>query len=175
MALRIFPAPRQRQVTLCALRSFAHVSSFLGMARQHLGGELTAFEAMWNEYYRLTVERVNGVVAPLPTHYPFYVLLDASGNKADRLHADLEKLLKTALGENIILDATLSTSEASAGAMWRIRDCTRELGRTFPYTSRIGFDVSLPVDRMDEYAKTIGARIKAIDARAFTIVCGARR
>ncbi|MCA1510362.1 FAD-binding oxidoreductase [Bradyrhizobium sp. NBAIM01] len=70
-ALRMVPAPTEQKLMLCALESFAKVSSFLGIARQRLGGELTAFEAMWNEYSRLTVERVNGMVGPLPTHHPF--------------------------------------------------------------------------------------------------------
>ena len=38
-----------------------------------------------------------------------------------------------------------------------------ELGRTFPYAARIGFDVSLAIDRMEEYAGAIGTRIKQID------------
>lgn len=84
-ALRIVPAPTERQVTRCAMDSLAKVPSFLSVARQRLAGELTAFEAMWNEY-RLTIERVNGVVGPLPTHHPFYVLLEASGNDAVRIH-----------------------------------------------------------------------------------------
>ena len=81
------------------------------MARASLGGELTAFEVMWNAYYRLTVERVKGVAGPLPTHHPFYVLLEASGSDPERIHADLEKLLETAMGDDLILDATLSTSQ----------------------------------------------------------------
>jgi FAD/FMN-containing dehydrogenase len=59
-ALRVFPAPAERQVALCALPSFGQVTAFLRMARASLGGELTAFEVMWNAYYRLTVERVKG-------------------------------------------------------------------------------------------------------------------
>ncbi|MGY4408118.1 FAD-binding oxidoreductase [Bradyrhizobium sp. USDA 3315] len=171
-ALRVFPAPTEQQVALCALHSFAQVSSFLNMARRHLDGELTAFEVMWNEYYRLTVERVKGVVGPLTADHPFYVLLEAAGNNADRIHADLEELLEAALGVNVILEATLSNSKASASAIWRIRDSSLELGRTFPYASRIGFDVSLRIDCMDEYAKAIDARIKAIDAGAFAMVFG---
>jgi FAD/FMN-containing dehydrogenase len=66
-ALRLFPAPAERQVALCALPSFGQVATFLKLARKHLGGELTAFEVMWNEYYRFTVERVTGVTGPLPT------------------------------------------------------------------------------------------------------------
>ncbi|HMM88667.1 FAD-binding oxidoreductase [Bradyrhizobium sp.] len=171
-ALRVFPAPAERQVALCALPSFGQVMTFLKMAREKLGGELTAFEVMWNAYYRLTVERVKGVVGPLPTDHPFYVLMEASGSDPERIHADLEKLLEAAMGDNLILDATLSTSHASAAAIWRIRDSSVELGRSFPYTARMGFDVSLAIDRMAEYADTLDARVKAIDPRAFTIVMG---
>jgi FAD/FMN-containing dehydrogenase len=53
-ALRIFPAPAEQQVALCALASFDKVRAFLELARKRLGGDLTAFEVMWNEYYRLT-------------------------------------------------------------------------------------------------------------------------
>ncbi len=171
-ALRIFPAPVERQVALCALPSFAQVAAFLKLARKQLGGQLTAFEVMWNEYYRLTVERVKGVTGPLPTHHPFYVLLEASGDDAERIHADLEKLLETAMGDGAILDATLSTSNASAAATWRIRDSSVELGRSFAYAARLGFDVSLAIERMEEYANTIRARIRTIDSGAFAIVFG---
>jgi FAD/FMN-containing dehydrogenase len=109
-ALRVFPAPAERQVALCALPSFGQVMAFLKMARKSLGGEL-------------------------------------------------------------ILDATLSTSNASAAAIWRIRDSSVELGRSFPFP-RMGFDVSLAIDRMEEYADTLDARVKAIDPHAFTVVMG---
>lgn len=171
-ALRVFPAPAERQVALCALPSFGQVITFLKLARKSLGGELTAFEVMWNAYYRHTVERVKGVVGPLPTHHPFYVLLEASGSDAERIQQGLENMLETAMGDNLILDATLSTSNASAAAIWRIRDSSVELGRTFPFAARMGFDVSLAIDRMEEYADTLDARVKAIDPQAFTIVMG---
>ena len=45
-------------LTLCALESFPLVMALLRLARKRLGGELTAFEVMWNEYYRLVIERV---------------------------------------------------------------------------------------------------------------------
>jgi FAD/FMN-containing dehydrogenase len=171
-ALRVFPAPAERQVALCALPSFGQATTLLKLARESLGGELTAFEVMWNAYYRLTVERVKGVVGPLPTHHPFYVLLEASGSDPERIHADLEKLLETAMADNLVLDAILSSSNASAAAIWRIRDSSVELGRTFPFAARMGFDVSLAIDRMEDYVDTLDARVKAIDPQAFTIVMG---
>jgi FAD/FMN-containing dehydrogenase len=171
-ALRVFPAPAEQQVALCALPSFSQVMAFLKMAREGLGGELTAFEVMWNAYYRHTVERVKGVTGPLPTDHPFYVLLEASGSDPERIHLGLENLLETAMADNLILDATLSTSNASAAAIWRIRDSSVELGRSFPFPARRGYDVSIAIDRMEEYADTLDARVKAVDPQAFTIVMG---
>ena len=112
-ALRIFPAPAEQQVALCALPSFDMVRALLDLSRKRLGGELTAFEVMWNIYYRYTTELVKGVVAPLPAGHPFYILMESSGSDAERLRADVEKLLEEALGEGIILDATIASSGAA--------------------------------------------------------------
>src|SRR5438067_9301175 len=92
-ALRIFPAPAEQQVALCALSSFDKVRALLARSRERLGGDLTAFEVMWNEYYRLTTELVKGVAAPLPANHPFYVLLESSGSDAERIRVDLEQML----------------------------------------------------------------------------------
>jgi FAD/FMN-containing dehydrogenase len=169
-ALRIFPAPAEQQVALCALSSFDKVRALLGLSRRRLGGDLTAFEVMWNNYYRLTTELVKGVAAPLPTNHPFYVLLESSGSDAERIRADLEKLLEEALGEEVILDATIASSGAAAAAIWRIRDSSVELGRALG--PGVGFDVSLAIDRMEAFANTIDRELKKIDKDAFAIVFG---
>ncbi len=88
------------------------------------------------------------------------------------MRTSLEQMLEAAMNDELILDATLSTSNASAAAIWRIRDSSVELGRSFPFTARMGFDVSIAIDRMEAYADTLDARVKAIDPRAFTIVMG---
>src|SRR6476661_6098322 len=120
-ALRIFPAPAEQQVALCALPSFDKVRAFLELARKRLGGDLTAFEVMWNEYYRLTTELVKGVAAPLPTNHPFYVLMESSGSDAARIRGDLEEMLGKALEQEIILDATIASSGQATAAIWKIR------------------------------------------------------
>lgn len=169
-ALRIFPAPAERQVALCALSSFGDVTSLLKLARLRLGGGLTAFEVMWNEYYRLVTERVPGVASPLPTNHPFYVLFEASGSDAERMRADLEALLEEAMEQGIILDATISTSNASAAAIWRIRDSSVELSRAL--SPRVGFDISLAIDRMEDFAHRIAADLRKFDNEAFSVVYG---
>src|SRR6201999_2484503 len=140
-ALRIFPAPAEQQVALCALASFDKVRAFLELARKRLGGDLTAFEVMWNEYYRLTTELVKGVAAALPTNHAFYVLMESSGSDAERIRGDLEHLLEHALEQEIILDATIARSGAAAAAIWKIRASSVELARALgPHGA--GFDIS---------------------------------
>lgn len=171
-ALRIFPAPAEQQVALCALESFSKVRAFLDLARARLGGDLTAFEVMWNDYYRLTTELVKGVAAPLPTNHPFYVLLESSGSDAERIRSDVEDLLEKALGQTIILDATIASSGAAAAAIWKIRDSSVELGRALG-PNRVGFDISLAIDKMEAFADTVNAELKAkIDKDAYAIVFG---
>jgi FAD/FMN-containing dehydrogenase len=170
-ALRIFPAPAEQQVALCALSSFDKVRALLARSRERLGGDLTAFEVMWNEYYRLTTELVKGVAAPLPTNHPFYVLLESSGSDAERIRADLEKMLADALEEEIILDATIASSGAAAAAIWKIRDSSVELGRAIG-PSGVGFDISLAIDKMEAFADTIKRQLKKIDKDAYAIVFG---
>ena len=171
-ALRIFPAPAEQQVALCALDSFDKVRAFLDLARTRLAGDLTAFEVMWNEYYRLTTELVKGVAAPLPTDHSFYVLLESSGTDAERIRSDLEEMLEKALEQGIILDATIASSGAAATAIWRIRDSSVELGRALGPNS-VGFDISLAIDKMEAFADTINAELKQkIDKDAYAIVFG---
>jgi FAD/FMN-containing dehydrogenase len=169
-ALRIFPAPAEQQVALCALPSFDMVRALLDLSRKRLGGELTAFEVMWNIYYRLTTELVKGVAAPLPTNHPFYVLMESSGSNAERLRADIEKLLEEALGEGIILDATIASSGAASAAIWRVRDSSVELSRaTAP---SVGFDISLAIDQMEPFTQAVEKAIKTVDKDAYMIVLG---
>ena len=171
-ALRIFPAPAEQQVALCALASFDKVRSLLALSRARLGGDLTAFEVMWNNYYRLTTELVKGVAAPLPTNHPFYVLLESSGSDAGRIRTDLESLLEQALGDDIILDATIASSGAAAAAIWRIRDSSVELGRALG-PAGVGCDVSLAIDKMEAFAHAIDKGLKmAIHRDAYAIVFG---
>jgi FAD/FMN-containing dehydrogenase len=170
-ALRIFPAPAEQQVALCALQSFDKVRAFLALARRRLAGDLTAFEVMWNEYYRLTTELVKGVAAPLPTNHPFYVLLEASGSDAERIRNDLELMLETALEQETILDATIASSGAAAAAIWKIRDSSVELSRA-QGPGGVGFDISLAIDGMEAFAKAINKALKQIDKDAYAIVFG---
>ena len=118
----------------------------------------------------LATELVKGVAAPLTAGSPFYILMESSGSDAERLRGDLEKLLEEALGEEIILDATIASSGAAAAAIWRVRDSSVEVSRaTAP---SVGSDISLAIDQMEPFTNAIEKAIKKIDKDAIMIVFG---
>jgi FAD/FMN-containing dehydrogenase len=81
-------------------------------------------------------------------------------------------MLGKALEQEIILDATIASSGQAAAAIWKIRDSSVELGRAIG-PNGVGFDVSLPIDRMEAFADTINKELKRkIDKDAYAIVFG---
>ena len=84
-ALRIFPAPAEQQVALCALPSFDAVRDVarpLAQAARRRADRLRGDVERY--YYGYATELVKGVVAPLPAGYPFYILMESSGSDAER-------------------------------------------------------------------------------------------
>lgn len=58
--LRLAPLPSATQTALCALNSFDDVVRLLRHAQRALSGRVSAFEAMWADYYTLVTTRVPG-------------------------------------------------------------------------------------------------------------------
>jgi len=100
-------------------------------ARKRLGGELTAFEVMWNSYYRLTTELVKGVVRPLPANHPLYVLFEAIGQRCGNDFGPVSKSCwkRRSAKKKSSSMPRFASSGAAAAAIWRIRDSSVELGR----------------------------------------------
>ena len=166
--LRLAPKPGERIVALCALGGFAQVRSLLRHARASLGGELSAFEVMWDSYYSRAVQ-VAGKAAPLRAGRPFYVLLEASG-ATGRVSESLERTIGAALQEGLLLDAVLAKSEAENGELWKLRDLSVEVSRTL--VSLVAFDVSLRIADMESFVGDVAAATQAIDPRCVCIVYG---
>ena len=51
--LRLFPKPRSVCTGICAVDNYAAVLDLLKRVRAGFGSQLTAFEVMWPEFYRL--------------------------------------------------------------------------------------------------------------------------
>ncbi|MHB1122056.1 MAG: FAD-binding oxidoreductase [Ramlibacter sp.] len=166
--LRLVPKPGERTVALCALGSFGQVRGLLRQARQHLGGELTAFEVMWNSYFSRAV-RIAGKAAPLPPGQPYYALIEASSAGAGGA-ANLEALLQQVLEDGTVADAVIAKSGAENEALWKLRDISVEVTRTL--MPAVPFDVSLPIAAMEAFVPAFEAAVRAIDPRCDTVVYG---
>ena len=169
LVLRLIPKPSDTAVAFCGLADFTQVRALLRHLRRHLGGELTAFEVLWKDYYTRFVG-MKPQAASIPDAHAFYVLTEASGNDGDALHARFERALADALEQGIIENAAIAKSGAEAEAIWYMRDMAIEVSRTLgPHN---GFDVSLRIADMEIFARDLEQVARDLDPRCETLVFG---
>ncbi len=154
--LRLHAQPPHVAAALCGLASYAKVVELLASARAELGPSLSAFEVMWEDYWRVATERVAGVRSPLASGHPFHVLVECHGfgdTSISRFQAWLEQVLETGMLE----DAALSQSLADVNAFWATRDATAEFGRVFG--AHASFDIGLAIGAVDDFVRDCKARL----------------
>jgi FAD/FMN-containing dehydrogenase len=166
--LRLAPKPGERTVALCALPAFGAVRSLLRQARHQLGGELTAFEVMWDSYFSRAA-RLVAKAPPLAAGHPYYALIEASSAQAGGA-SGLERLLHGLLQDGVLLDAVIAKSGAENDALWQLRDLSVEVSRTLGPV--VSFDVSLPIAAMELFVAQLQAAVRAVDARCDNVVYG---
>ena len=134
-----------------------------------LGGALTAFEVMWDDYYQLvTTEPARGRPI-LADRYPYYVLVEASGADPAELEARFETVLAGALEDGDADDAVIAKTKAEGAAIWALRDDVAQTGRNRPIFT---FDVSLAVADMEAYVAGLRATLAARWAKPTCVVFG---
>lgn len=167
--LRLIPKPAGCAVALCGLESFSQVRTLLRHLRVGLGGEHTAFEAMWRDYY-VRAAQISGGEVPLRTGYPYYVLVEASGSAQPEFNARFERVLHEALEKDVIADAAIANSGAQAAKMWEMRDLAVEVDDTL--APMISFDVSLRISEMEQFVTDLEVVARNIDPRCDFVVFG---
>jgi FAD/FMN-containing dehydrogenase len=158
--LRLYPKPASSMVALFALDGHAAALDLLAAARRDLGPLLSAFEAMWPDYWDVITQGVSTVRDPFAgdgTDYGMHVLVEALGTDeaidAPRFQAWMEKLLEAGTVRN----AAVAQSVADQRAFWHLRDAVGELHRLWP--RHLAFDIGLPIGVMDAYARRCKAAL----------------
>ncbi len=168
--LRLRPSPRSRNTAFVACPSFGAMTKLLSFVEAELGGGLSAFEAMWDEFYQLIAVESGQHVAPFDSPHPFYVLVEAHGGHQRR---DGERFLEM-LGEaeqlGLIADAVVAYSQADRDRLWAIRDDIPSLLRLLG--TRFAYDVSLSLDEMEGYLDRVFERTKSLFPDARLVVFG---
>lgn len=151
--LRLREAPRDRSTLLVAVDEFEKLPKLLRYLDLNLGGTLSAFELMWNNYYRLVTTEPAQNSPPMPQDYPFYVLVEAIGTDSERM----ETILADAWDQEIVIDAVVAQSEAQRMQLWALRD---DVGQLNQFSPNFAFDVSLRISHMIDYVNEVNRRLE---------------
>jgi len=134
--------------------TFAHLVAFLKHVDGQLGGSLSAFEVMWNNYYQLVTTEPATNTAPMDAGYAFYVLVEAMGADDERVQV----IVEAALEQGLIVDAVVAQSEAQRQQLWALRD---DVEQAFRYGPVFLFDVSLRIPLMEDYVAKVDEGLAA--------------
>ncbi len=157
LVLRLREKPLTTNMAFVGVDGFDNVARLLKHMDRELGGTLSAFEVMWQDFYTLMSMPPAGKTPPLPQHYPFYVLVESQG--ADRTLDDqrFNGAIESAYAAGIAADAAIAQSEADCQGFWALRDrVERVMGTGAP----IVFDISLPIAEMENYTRELKTALR---------------
>jgi len=154
--LRLRPKPVSQNTAFVAVDSFAELPKLLRGVERGLGGTLSAFEVMWEDFYRLVTTPPARGRAPIAYAHPYYVLIEQLGSDEASDVALFERVLGAALEDDIIADAVVAKSQAERSAIWSLRDDVAQCMRNAPIFT---FDVSLPIVEMENYVADVRGRL----------------
>jgi len=154
--LRLRARPRSRATALCAINDFDHVVDLLRHLDGALGGQLSAFEVMWRNYYAPAVETVGQ--APLSPEHAFTVLIESQGGEPAADAARFEAALDEAMTGGLVAEAVVARSGAEETNLWAVRDAIADMASGMaPY---LAYDVSLPTAAMERF---VNAALAALE------------
>lgn len=156
LVVRLRERPRSQNVALVALPSFTALAAFLKHMDRHLGGNLSAFEAMWSDFYQLVTSPPASHRPPLPQVHAYYVLVEALGGDQAADEARFSASLAAAQEHGLIVDAVLAASDRERKSLWALRDDVTQLFRFGPVFT---FDVSVPMAATETYVAQVRASL----------------
>jgi len=151
--LRLRPLPAARLTALCALETYGDVVALLKSAQRDLSG-LSAFEAMWNSYFRFNTEALALSLFESPPPFTVIIEQDASGSNEDKER--FETFLGQAFETGTIKDALVAQSEKEARTFWSVRE-GHAMDQRLP--GLVNLDVSLPIGQLGDFARDCAAAL----------------
>ncbi|HZJ97025.1 MAG TPA: FAD-binding oxidoreductase [Oligella sp.] len=150
--VKLHPQVNGANTALMALENFSGVEQLLVYAQQQLSGQVSAFEVMWQSYYKEAVTD-GGIRAPLPADYPVYVLMDQQSANPSMQAEQFQAVLEYALEQGWVVDAAIAQTHADAESFWELRDAIAELLQS--YAPTINFDISFPISSIGHCAEVL--------------------
>jgi len=156
LVLRLRERPTTTNMAFVGLDSFAAVARFLKHMDSGLGGTLSAFEVMWQSFYRLVTTAPARGLPPIAQDFPYYILVESQGADRELDTRRFNAAMESAFESGLIVDAAISQSDADCHAFWSLRDDVEQVMRGgLPMV----FDISLPISEMENYVDNLRAAL----------------
>jgi FAD/FMN-containing dehydrogenase len=159
LVLKLYPKPRSVCLGLVALDDYPAVVDLLTRCREGFAGGLSAFEVMWPAFYEIGTVKL-GRRPPIKTGYGVYVLIETMGSDPDADQSRFETVIHDALEAGVVKEAVIAHSGQQSQEIWAIRDCPGEFTAA-GHNPQLGFDVSIPTTRIDDFKTDVDKRLKA--------------
>lgn len=148
LVLRVRPEPTSQDMAFIAVNSFQEVVALLNYVDRSLGGTLSAFEVLWQDFYKLVTTAPAEGKPPLGQEYNYYILLESLGGDIESDSKRFISTLSQALEASMIADAAIAQSQSDRDAMWAIRDDVLQVVQNYPIFT---FDISVSLNHMESY------------------------
>jgi len=169
--LKLFPRPAETATAFVALGRIDDALALFSLAGDDAGPALTAFEFIQHLPLEAVLAHVPGARDPFPTTYPWYVLMEVSGLRADGTAERLmEHIFGHAAQRELILDGVVAQSLAQARDFWRLRESVSEAQK--PLGGVIKHDISVPVARIPEFIRRADVLVAEICPGARPLAIG---
>ena len=156
--LRLRPMMQSTCSAFLGVERFEHVAKLLKFFGSASGGTLSAFEVMWQDFYKAIAETGNHSL-PLADHYPYYVLVEWRGGDAESDATRFEHTLMAAHERGWLGDVAIASNERQRSAFWAMRDDIDGLREILG--DILVFDVSLPLAHAENYTARVFERLRA--------------
>ncbi len=158
LVLRLRELPSSSNTAMVCATSFDQLANLLRHMDGALGGQLSAFELIDNNFYRVNTASGRHQ-PPLPSDKPFYAIIESLGADQERDAELFGRALEAGIEKGLIDDAVIARSEREKQSIWNIREDLEHLVKD--YRPFYAFDISLPVGDMEEYMRRVTRRLHA--------------
>jgi len=167
--LRLRPKARSQNTAFVAVDGFQALPQLLRGVERGLGGSLSAFEVMWEDFYRLVTTEPALGKPPVAYGHPYYVLIEALGGDQEEDANRFERVLASQIEDGSISDAVIAKSQGERDRMWALRDDVAQVARNAPIFT---FDVSLKLNAMEVYVREVQESLRSRWPKATLMVFG---
>ena len=168
--IKLFPKINDRAFSIVALKNINLALKLLSILNAEQQENLSTYELNTKRGLKLIEKHFKKVNIPFKNSYPFYVIIELTSIKKEKLKSKLRSILKIALKKDIILDFLLPSSLKQKNDIWSTRELISEAQKIDGPS--IKHDISLPISKIPTFLKKAEMAISKIINRKYILAFG---